>query len=300
MRRFAYFTLDVFTRSRFGGNPLAVIPDALGLSSEEMQAITREFDYSESVFLLPPDDPRHTRRVRIFTPARESPFAGHPTIGAAIALAQEGIADLAGGPSAVVLEEGVGPVRVALEVSLDGFVRAELTAAQAPRPMAGAASAAALAGMASLTPGDLAAGREPEIWTCGLPFNFVEVRDRGALARARLDETAWRSGVEGSAAEAAFFFARAAEEPGHDLRARMFAPSFGVPEDPATGSAAAALAGLLGRGLPDGEHRWIVEQGYEMGRPSQLEITAVVRDRATVEARVAGHAVRFATGFLHL
>ncbi len=152
--------------------------------------------------------------------------------------------------------------------------------------------------MAALSAADLAPGRQPEIWSSGFPFTFVEVRERASLARASLDARAWREGVAGSAAEAVFFWAREAEEPGHDLRARMFAPSFAVPEDPATGSAAAAFAGLLGRGLADGEHHWVVEQGYEMGRPSQLEVTAVVRAGLTVEARVAGHAVRFATGRL--
>jgi len=301
MRRYAFITLDVFTRERFGGNPLAVLPDATDLTPDQMQAITREFDYSETVFLFPADDPRHLRRARIFTPAREIPFAGHPTIGgAAIALAQEGAVDLGGGRAEIVLEEGVGPVRVALDAAAEAPLRAELTAAVAPERQSGAAPREALARMASLDPGDLAADREPEVWSCGFPFTFVEVRDRAALAKARLDTAAWRAGVADGPAAAVLFFARGAESPGHDLRARMFAPGLSVPEDPATGSAAAAFAGLLGRGLPDGEHRWAVEQGYEMGRPSQLYVTAVVRDGETVEARVAGHAVRFATGHLHL
>lgn len=299
MRRYAFITLDVFTERRFGGNPLAVLPDAVGLTDDEMQAITREFDFSETVFLLPPDDARHTRRARIFTPAREIPFAGHPTIGAAVALAQEGAVELAGGRGELVLEEGVGPVRVTLAES-GRSLRAELTAAVAPERLSGAASAEALARMASLSPSDFADGTAPEVWSCGFPYAIVELRDRDALGRARLDPVAWRDLVAASPANAVLYFARDAAEPGHDLRARMFAPGFSVPEDPATGSAAVALAGRLGRGLADGEHRWTVEQGYEMGRPSQLYVTARVRDGATVEARVAGHAVRFATGHLHL
>jgi len=299
MRRYAFITLDVFTRERFGGNPLAVLPDATGLTDDEMQAVTREFDYSETVFLLPPDDARHTRRARIFTPAREIPFAGHPTIGAAIALAQEGAVRLSDGRGELVLEEGVGPVRVTFE-EIGDSLRAELTAAVAPEPLPGAAPVEALARMASLAPDDFAPGQEPEIWSCGFPFTIVEVRDRTVLARASLDEGAWRDEVAASAATAVLYFAREAETPGHDLRGRMFAPGFSVPEDPATGSAAAALAGRLGRGLPDGEHRWALEQGYEMGRPSQLYITAQVAGGAAAEARVAGHAVRFATGHLHL
>lgn len=300
MKRYAFITLDVFTRARFGGNPLAVLPDATGLTADEMQAITREFDYSETVFLLPADDPRHLRRARIFTPACEIPFAGHPTLGAAIALAQEGAIDFAGGRAEIVLEEGVGPVRVTLTAIEGEPLRAELTAAVAPERLSGAAPPAALARMASLAPGDLVAERPPEIWSCGFPYTVVEVRDREILARARLDEAAWRAGVADGPATAVLFFAREAESAAHDLRARMFAPAYAVPEDPATGSAAVALAGRLGRGLPDGEYRWGIEQGYEMGRPSQLYVTASVRDGATVEARVAGHAVRFATGHLHL
>ncbi len=300
MRRYAYLTFDVFTRVRFGGNPLAVVLDAQGLSSEEMQTLAREFNYSETVFLLPPQDPRHLRRARIFTPGQELPFAGHPTVGAALALAEEGEIDLAGGRATVVLEEGVGPVPVAVDRTAEGELRAELTAAQPPRRLDGAAPAAALARMASLSLEDLAPGAEPEIWSCGTPFTFLEVRDRAALARARLDTGAWRAEVAGGASDALFLFAREAEAPGYDLRARMFAPGFGVPEDPATGSAAAAITGPWGRGRADGEHRFAIEQGYEMGRPCQLHATAIVRGGATVEARVAGHAVRFATGHLRV
>jgi trans-2,3-dihydro-3-hydroxyanthranilate isomerase len=295
---FDFVTTDVFTTSRFGGNQLAVLTDARGLSSNQMQSITREFGYSETSFVLPPDKASNTARLRIFTPGRELPFAGHPTVGTAIVLAEAGIVALdEEGRADIVFEEGVGPIRVRLS-RRDGLAFAELTAAVAPERLDGAASRDALARALSLELRDLDPDREPAVFSCGVPFTFVPVRDRSVLARIRLDRGVFEAEIAPTAGPQVFVLADDPEDPAHDIRARMFAPTLGVDEDPATGAACAALNGWLGSRLGDGEHHWIVEQGYEMGRPSQIHITAIVRQGVVSEARVAGHAVRFARGAL--
>lgn len=297
---YRFITADVFTRTRFGGNPLAVLPEAHGLTSGQMLSITREFGYSETVFVFPPDDHSSAARLRIFTPGGEIPFAGHPTVGTAIVLAELGIVSTdADGRVAIVLEEGVGPVRVQLS-RRDGMAFAELTAAVAPFEVEGVAPAEAIARSLSIEVDDLDPRREPAAFSCGVPFTFAAVRDRSALARIRLDRETFAGTIASTCAPQVFAFAADPEDPGHDLRARMFAPMLGIDEDPATGAACAALNGYVGRGLPDGEHRWVVEQGYEMGRPSQIHIMAVVSQGRVAEARVAGHAVRFAEGTIEV
>jgi trans-2,3-dihydro-3-hydroxyanthranilate isomerase len=293
---YRFITTDVFTSVRFGGNPLAVVTDARGLDSDMMLTITREFGYSETVFVLPPDDDAHLAKLRIFTPGGELPFAGHPTVGTAIVLVETGVAELdARGGAEIVLEEGVGPIRVRLS-RRDGRLFAELTAAVAPTVVTGVASRETIARALSLDPADLDPSREPAIVSCGVPFTFALVRDRSALARVRLDREVFAREIASTAGPQLFVFAADPEDAEHDLRARMFAPALGVDEDPATGSACAALNGYLAAGLDDGEHRWIVEQGYEMGRPSQIHLTAVVRNGVVVEARVGGHAVKVIEG----
>lgn len=293
-----FITTDVFTSTRFGGNQLAVIPDARGLTTDAMQTITREFGYSESVFVFPPDDPGNTARLRIFTPALEMPFAGHPTVGAAIELAAEGIVTIDDeGSTAIVLEEGVGPVSVTLSKQ-KGLLFAELTAAVPPERVDGVVSRETLAKALGIHPNDFDGSRDPAVYSCGVPFTFLSVRDRSVLARIRFDRATFTAEVGASPGPQVFVLCNDPEDDSHDLRARMFAPTLGVDEDPATGAACAALNGYLGHGLDDGEHRWVVEQGYEMGRPSQIRITAVVRDGRVVESRVGGHAVRFAEGTL--
>lgn len=295
---YRFITTDVFTSVRFGGNPLAVVTDARGLDSGRMLAITREFGYSETVFVLPPDDPSHVARLRIFTPGGELPFAGHPTIGTAIVLAETGaLRSVDSGEATIVLEEGIGPVSVELS-QREGRVFAELTAAVAPERLECTASREVIARSLSLSLDDLAPDGEPSVFSCGVAFTFVEVRDRVALGRIRLDREVFTAGIGPTAGPHLFVFARDPEDPSHDIRARMFAPKLGVDEDPATGAACAALNGYLGEGLPDGEHRWIVEQGYEMGRPSQVHVTGVIRGQRVVEARVGGYAVQVTEGSL--
>lgn len=302
-RTYAYHTADVFTSTRFGGNQLAVIPDARGLSTEEMHAITREFNYSESTFVLPPDDARHTRRVRIFTPGGEVPFAGHPTVGTAFVLASLGDVAITGAETKVTFEEGVGPVPVTIRAA-DGLpTYCELSVARLPELAPPSPPAEVLAPMLSLGVDDLVGGVfHPQAVSCGLPFTFVPVRTRDAVRRARLKLDLWESALAGTAAHMVMVFALDAEDPAHQVRARMFAPGESVPEDPATGSACAALGGYLGMrdATTDGTMRWTVEQGYEMGRPSLLHVSCDKAAGAITGIRVGGASVLVCSGTIRL
>jgi len=299
--RYRFVTADVFTDRTFGGNPLAVLPDAGGLADGQMQAIAREFNLSETVFVLPPDEPAHTRKLRIFTPAQEVPFAGHPTVGSALVLAAIGALDLAGETTRITFEERAGPVPVTIRSAGGRAVFAQLTAPQAPevRP---APEPAALAAMLSLAPADLrtAAGL-PEIASCGLPFLIVELRDAAALARARLDHAIWRELLAGASTKEVYLVTRDAGADA-DFQVRMFAPAAGVAEDPGTGSAAAALGGWLGlREAPaDGTQRYVIAQGIEMGRPSRLEIEIEKRAGQVTAVRVGGGAVLVSEGTIEV
>ena len=303
MRSYRFLTADVFTGTRFGGNQLAILPDARGLTTAEMHAITREFNYSESTFVLPPDDASHTRRVRIFTPGGEVPFAGHPTVGTAHVLAAIGEIALTGEETRVVLEEGVGPVPVTIRARDGVPVFAQLTAAKLPEVLPQLPGREALAPMLSLGVEDILDGEwAPQAVSCGLPFAFVAVRDRDAVRRARLRLDRWEETLAGNEAHMVMVFAMGAEEPGHDVRARMFGPGVGVPEDPATGSACAALGGYLAArdASTDGTRRWVVEQGYEMGRPSLLHVECDKRAGAVTAVRVGGETVLVCEGTINV
>jgi trans-2,3-dihydro-3-hydroxyanthranilate isomerase len=295
--RHRFVTCDVFTHRAFGGNPLAVLPDARGLSTETMQAIAREFNLSETVFVFPPDDAAHTRRLRIFTPAVELPFAGHPTVGAAYALAVTGEIAVAGETTRIVFEEGVGPVPVDIRAHRGMPTGAELSAARMPERGPPAPSRAALAAALSLPEHALRDdAHRPQAWSCGVPFLIVPLADRAALGEARVNGERWSAALAGYWTEKVYLIAFDAD--GADLRARMYAPSAGVAEDPATGSAAAALAGYLGarEGTRDGTLAWTIEQGIEMGRPSLIELAADKRDGEIVAVRVGGASVMVSEG----
>lgn len=301
--RARFVTVDVFTDRRFTGNQLAVFPDARGIDPEVMPTIAREFNLSETVFVLPPDDPRHTRRVRIFTPGQELPFAGHPTVGTGWALAHLGLIPLAGRRTDIVLEEGVGPVRVAIFAEDGRPVRAQLGVAKLPEMGPPPPAAAELASMLGLDPADLAGPPEtPEGWSCGTPFLFVPLRSRAAVARAGVQPDRWARTVQNWWTSAVFLFARDPERPGSDLRARMFAPGLGVWEDPATGSAVSALAGYLAARdeTREGTRRWVIEQGFEIGRPSLLEMEVDRRAGAITDVRVGGATVFVSEGEMEL
>jgi trans-2,3-dihydro-3-hydroxyanthranilate isomerase len=303
MPSFEFVTADVFTSDRFGGNQLAVFPNAAELPPELMQPIAREFNFSETTFVLPPADPKHTRRVRIFTPGSELPFAGHPTVGTAFVLASRGDIDLTGRETRIVFEEGVGPVPVVVR-STDGTPSfAQLSVAQLPEFGAPPPSARELAEMLGLEESDVLTGKfAPEAVSCGVPFLIVPVRDRRALARAQVRVDAFEKVLGGYWTSKVFFYCNEPELPGSHFRARMFAPAIGVPEDPATGSACAAFGGYLAKRdkRTEGTLRWVVEQGFEMGRPSLLEVEADKRGGVTSAVRVGGNSVLVSKGEFYI
>jgi trans-2,3-dihydro-3-hydroxyanthranilate isomerase len=285
-RRFV--TLDVFTDRRFAGNPLAVVLESEGLETAAMQAVAREFNHPETVFVLPSADASHRARLRIFTPARELPFAGHPTVGTAVLL---GRIDGGSAPRELVVEEGIGPIRCRIGPIDAERGRATFTLPQLPteagRPPADAGIAAAL----GISPSDLGSGRmRPSLWSAGMAVTFVPV-GRLATVRDCRPEAGRLTAAFGSGP--VYLFCSETVEPGHAYHARMFAPALGVPEDPATGAAAAALTGLIAAqsGLADGEHAIIIEQGYEMGRPSLIHLSLTMRNGKLVSASVGGDAV---------
>jgi trans-2,3-dihydro-3-hydroxyanthranilate isomerase len=300
MPRFRYLTCDVFTSVPFGGNQLAVFPDARGIPEGRLLDVTREFNYSETTFVYPPADARHARRVRIFTPGGEVPFAGHPTVGTAHVLAEIGEIALTGEMTNIVLEEKVGPVRVAIRAADGRPVFAQLSVAKLPEVLAPPPpSRDELARVLSLEVDDLRGGDwSPQAMSCGLPFLFVPLHDRAAVTRARIRMDAWETVLGNAPVGEIMVFAPGGERAGTDYRARMFAPGLSVPEDPATGSACAALGGYLATrdARRDGTLRWVVEQGFEMGRPSMLHVEADVAQGAVTGVRVGGDTVLVSEG----
>jgi len=292
---YRYHTCDVFTDTRFGGNPLAVLPEASGLSARQMQQIAREFNLSETSFVFPPEA-GHTRKVRIFTPASELPFAGHPNVGTAFVLASTGALGELRSPLTVTFEEAAGPVPIGIAVNDGRVTSCELAAPQrlslgktVPAPLVAAAL--------SLSPDDvLTDTHPPQVASCGLPFLIAELKDRSALERSRVNQ----AGFDGIMAEGVrpslYAYARSAD--GFELRARCFEAG-GVPEDPATGSAGCALAGV--RALLTAEANstfsYRIIQGVEMGRPSLLIARAEKID-GTVRTWIGGTCVLVSEGFI--
>ncbi len=273
MRR-RFVTCDVFTDTRFGGNPLAVVLDAEGLTDAQMQQVAREFNYSETTFVLAPER-GHDRRVRIFTPAREVPFAGHPNVGTAFVLASLGEFGTLDAPRDVTFEELAGLVPVSVQRLERGRIWCELKAPE-PLSLGPELPVAAVAEAVGLSPEDIVVDRHaPRVASVGLEFVVAELVDRAALARARPDTAALERLVAAGAAtsDTHLYVALGGDDPdGFDLRTRMFAPFDGVTEDPATGSANGALVGLLASlDDADGERSWRIAQGVEMGRPSVLD-----------------------------
>ena len=294
-----FHTLDVFTDRAFGGNPLAVFPETSGLGERAMQRIARETNLSETVFLSPPRTPEGTRAVRIFTPAMEVPFAGHPTVGTAFFLAASGALDLEGGDVRVVLEEKVGPVVVEVRVEGGRPVSTRLTTAIPPEKRPALFPPEELARLLSLPEGSVGGdGLEPEFVSFGLPFLVVPVRDLDAARRSRLDSAVWERLLAGAWSQKVYVLSLESEGEGVDAHVRMYAPGAGVPEDPATGSAAAALGAYLGEraGVADGTLAWRVEQGIEMGRPSLLEVEADLEGGRVLRTRVGGRSVQVSRG----
>jgi trans-2,3-dihydro-3-hydroxyanthranilate isomerase len=296
-----YFTLDVFTDRTFGGNQLAVFPNATDIPEELLLAITREFNYSEVTFVYPAKDAQHTRRVRIFTPEKEMPFAGHPTIGtaAALALAEGVLGDATSGTLALDLKIGTVPVDVRVEG--EALAWAELSVAKMPEIGPSVPTLNTMAEILSLDAKDLVGGAlSPQAVSCGYPFLLVPLKSVDAVQRARVRVDLWEQTLKRSWAPEILVAAREPEQGEHHWRARMFAPGINVPEDPATGSAIAAFGGWLAMkdSRSDGEFAWTVRQGIEMGRPSLLEVRATKTAGVVTAVKVAGRAVLIGEGRL--
>lgn len=298
MTRYRFHTLDVFTDTRFGGNPLAVVLDADGLSSERMQIIAAEFNISETVFVLKPAvSGANRKKLRIFTPAVELPFAGHPTVGASYLLAKLGLVEIDPANPVMVLEEGVGDVPVSLLMGANGMCATRMSVPRMPERGPQPPANAELAAMVSLTENDLLPGAAA--YSCGVPFLFVPVRDREAIARAKLRTDLWEKLLSKWWAKSLFLFTTDTVSRDAQLHARVFVPAMGVAEDPATGSAASALAGWLQERDPrDGTRRWMIEQGFEMGRASHIELEADVSQGRVVAIRVGGGSVLVTEGWI--
>lgn len=297
--RYRFHTADVFTDRIFGGNPLAVFPNAEGLDAVQMQQIAAEFNLSETAFVLPPRHAGHHCRLRIFTPAAELPFAGHPTVGTAIVLASIGAIELDDEGAKVIFEEGAGPVVVSIRAPAGATPYAELTAPQPPEFRAAVTARADLARLLSLDEGDLLdAPYQPQAVSCGVPLLFIGLVDRAALARIRFDTAVWNEVVADTWAPGVYCFTFDPEGEKSQIRSRMFAPAMGIPEDPATGGAAAPLAGYLAvrDAITDGTLRWVIEQGFEMGRPSILVAEADKSAGEITALRVGGAAVIVSSG----
>jgi trans-2,3-dihydro-3-hydroxyanthranilate isomerase len=299
MRR-RYYTLDVFTDTALAGNPLAVVLDAEGLDDARMQAIAREFNLAETVFVREPRNPINTASLRIFTPGRELPFAGHPTVGTAILLAHLREPDLLKREDLrVVLEEQVGEIVCVARHRKGQAMAAYFTIPRLPAPAGKAPSIKALAEGLGLKPAEIGFGdHRPTIFSAGAPFIFVPIRDLDAMARAKPILKLW--GENGG--PAVFLYTSKAVHAGSSFHARMFAAGWGIVEDPATGSAAAAFTGVLMRFEPpaDAEAMHVIEQGLEMGRPSFISLGLATEHGKLASATIGGAAVLIAQGTIQL
>lgn len=302
-RRYAIY--DVFTDTRLAGNPLAVVFDADGLDDATMQRIAGEFNLSETVFVKTPENPAHTARLRIFTPGRELPFAGHPTVGAAIAIA-ESVEGTAGPRDQVsVLEENVGPVRCAVKLGGRNAAFAEFDVPRKSARLDATFDRQALADAFSLKPAQIGfENHVPSLWSAGVAFVMIPVHDLAAANDVDFDPMLWERCApfaEGRLTSA-YLYCRGGVNHNAKFHARMFAPDMGISEDPATGAAVAAMSGAIHffDKLVDGHHPFLIEQGVEMGRPSHIHLHLDVSGGAIAGARIGGEAVRIASGTLDL
>ncbi|MFZ0545123.1 MAG: PhzF family phenazine biosynthesis protein [Candidatus Promineifilaceae bacterium] len=294
--KFQFYTCDVFTESRFGGNPLAVIPHADGLSDQQMQQIAREFNFSESTFVFPPTV-GYSRNIRIFTPAREVPFAGHPNVGTAFVLAGIGAFGEIQSSLSVTFEEKAGLVPVTIRAA-DGKVTSCELAAPQQLTIGETVPVELVASALSLSVGDIVTEtHQPQVASVGLPFVMTELKDRAALEQARANMSGFEE-IGQDIRPSLYFYTKAADD--FDLRARMFAPLSGVPEDPATGSASCVIAGLLAHydRRADGRFQWRIAQGVEMGRPSVIQARAEKVGGIVQATGVGGSCIMVSEGYI--
>ncbi|MEK7687918.1 MAG: PhzF family phenazine biosynthesis protein [Pseudomonadota bacterium] len=297
-----FTTVDVFTDRQFGGNPLAVVTNAQGLSTERMQAIAAEFNLAETTFVLPPKDSAHTAEVRIYTPKAEMPFAGHPNVGTAFVLARAG--ESYGRPVSgdrLVFEEKAGLVRMELTRE-EGIVVATRLAAPVPLSLGEEISPEIVAAACALQPGDIKLdAHRPCVASCGAPLLFAELTSRAALRSAAPRSDVFARELPRDRVVGIHLYVQAKEDD-IDIQTRMFAPEHGIPEDPATGAANVALIGLLAhlRPEPDLALDKTIGQGFDMGRPSILAAAAEKKDGKVVATYIGGRCVPMMSGVIDL
>lgn len=301
-----YSIYDVFTDRKLAGNPLAVMFDANHLDTATMQAIAREMNLSETVFVNRASNAAHAATLRIFTPGGELPFAGHPTVGAAIALAERNRAPDSGGADIVcMLEEKVGPVRCAIRLRDGEAGFAEFDLPRKSTRIALPLNHEHLADALGVSQANLGfENHAPSLWTAGVPFLLVPLHGIATVQDMDFDAGIWERTaplVEGRLA-AAYVYCRGGVNHVARFHARMFSPEMRIAEDPATGAAVAALSGAIHHfdGLSDGHYPIMVEQGVEMGRPSHIHLHMDIKDGEISKARIGGHAVRIASGILDI
>lgn len=296
-----FITVDVFTDRKFGGNPLAVVPDAAALSGAQMQAIAAEFNLAETTFALPPRNSSHTAEVRIFTPRAELPFAGHPNIGTAFALAKESERQGRAVSDPMIFEEKAGLVRLTPLKEGASVLGARL---MPPQPLVRGDEIAAdiIAAACSLAVSDIeTANHQPCIASCGIPLAFAELKTRAALSTAHPRTEVFTKHLPAERVTGVLLYVKD-QRGGFDLQVRMFAPLYGVPEDPATGSGNVALAGLLAGLRPEADLSLALRigQGVDMGRPSLLEASAEKRNGEITALSIGGRCVPMMRGMLTL
>lgn len=302
MKKLPYHLVDVFTDKLFGGNQLAVLTDGHGLSSELMQSIAREFNLSETTFVLPPADAANNFHVRIFTPRKELPMAGHPTVGTAFILAREQMIETGGSETTIRLEEGVGTIPVRLEFK-DG--QPDFIWMQQPLPTFGQRfeERGAIAEMLSLAPEALAEDLPVEVVSCGVPFVFVPLKNLEAARAIRFRTDVWERVVAPSGVTEIFVFTKETENNGSSVHSRMFAPALGIAEDPATGAASGPLGCYLVRHevFPVSQKVELTsEQGIEMGRPSFIKIVVEQAAGEIKAVRIGGQCRFVGSGHLEI
>ncbi len=302
--KLAFHTLDVFTDQRFGGNPLAVVLGADMLPSALMQTIACEFNLSETVFVMKPKETSHTARVRIFTPGGELPFAGHPTVGTAVLLAEQRMNPVNGDLDAIiVLEEEIGPVRIGVRLRGGKAAHGEFTIPKLPEQIGEAPSRDDLAAALGLIPGEIGfENHQPLVLSAGNVNAFVPVTTRDCLEQAAPQMSYWERVIAQPGIHGVYVYCRQPVHNTSSFQARMFSPHGGIPEDPATGSAVAAFAGIVQRfdNLPDGTHQRVIEQGFQMGRESYIGLSMSVKSGALSSVRISGNAVHVSSGQIEI
>jgi trans-2,3-dihydro-3-hydroxyanthranilate isomerase len=289
-----YTLLDVFTTERLSGNPLAVVSKADGLHDDQMQRIAAEFNLSETVFIKRPQGERHTAALRIFTPQVELPFAGHPTVGAAVVLGLETKM------TAIRLEEQIGVITCVIERIDRRTGHARFALPHLPVRSGTPPDKLRIALALGIEPEDIGYGmQQPSVWSAGVVFYLVPVKGPNVLRQLKLDRRGWAE-VFPLGHSSVYVYCETPDEPGNDYAARMFAPGMGLGEDPATGAAAAALIGQLALDAPGGQSEYHLRQGKEMGRPSLITMQIRKDGDTLTHGGIGGSAVIVGQGSLDL